>query len=66
MPSCWGESVAEGPVVMVVSLNEQHAYVYRNGVLIGATTVSTGRPGRLTLPECHRPAEAADNRGRPR
>src|SRR5215475_759496 len=43
-----GEAVASGPVVMVVSLNEQRAYVYRNGVLIGATTVSTGRPGHLT------------------
>ena len=43
-----GEAVASGPVVMVVSLNEQRAYVYRNGVPIGATTVSTGRPGHLT------------------
>src|SRR5215469_15559954 len=43
-----GEAVAAGPVVMVVSLNEQRAYVYRNGVLIGVTTVSTGRPGHLT------------------
>src|SRR6516164_1953586 len=43
-----GEAVASGPMVMVVSLNEQRAYVYRNGVLIGATTVSTGRPGHLT------------------
>ena len=43
-----GDAVTAGPVVMVVSLNEQRAYVYRNGVLIGATTVSTGRPGHLT------------------
>lgn len=43
-----GESVTEGPVLMVVSLTEQKAYVYRNGVLIGATTVSTGRPGHQT------------------
>lgn len=43
-----GNAVMSGPVVMVVSLNEQRAYVYRNGVLIGATTVSTGRPGHLT------------------
>jgi hypothetical protein len=33
---------------MVVSITEQRAYVYRNGILIGATTVSTGRPGHLT------------------
>jgi hypothetical protein len=43
-----GNAVTSGPVVMVVSLNEQRAYVYRNGILIGATSVSTGRPGHLT------------------
>jgi hypothetical protein len=37
-----------GPIVMVVSLPEQKAYVYRNGVLIGASTVSTGKPGHAT------------------
>ncbi len=42
------EAVTTGPVVMVVSITEQRAYVYRNGVLIGATTVSTGRPGHPT------------------
>jgi L,D-transpeptidase catalytic domain len=43
-----GEAVSTGPVVMVVSITEQRAYVYRNGILIGATTVSTGRPGHAT------------------
>ena len=43
-----GNAIDAGPVVMVVSINEQHAYVYRNGILIGATTVSTGRPGHQT------------------
>jgi len=43
-----GEAVTTGPVAMVVSITEQRAYVYRNGVLIGATTVSTGRPGHQT------------------
>ncbi len=42
------EAVTGGPVVMVVSITEQRAYVYRNGILIGATTVSTGRPGHQT------------------
>ena len=37
-----------GPIVMVVGVTEQRAYVYRNGILIGATTVSTGRPGHVT------------------
>ena len=41
-------AVTTGPVVMVVSVTEQRAYVYRNGVLIAATTVSTGRPGHVT------------------
>lgn len=35
----------KGPVLMLVSLPEQRAYVYRNGVRIGVTTVSTGKPG---------------------
>jgi hypothetical protein len=43
-----GEAVSTGPVVMVVSITEQRAYVYRNGILIGATSVSTGRPGHPT------------------
>jgi lipoprotein-anchoring transpeptidase ErfK/SrfK len=34
-----------GPVLIVVSIDDQLAYVYRNGVRIGTTTVSTGRPG---------------------
>ena len=45
----WDASIApDGPIVMVVSLSEQRADVYRNGVRIGATTVSTGRPGHVT------------------
>ena len=43
-----GGAVTTGPLVMVVSLTEQRAYVYRNGILIGATTVSTGRPSHRT------------------
>jgi hypothetical protein len=42
------DAVSSGPIVMLVSLTEQKAYVYRNGILIAATTVSTGRPGHLT------------------
>ena len=38
----------QGPVVVVVTLPEQVAYVYRNGVRIGVTTVSTGMQGRGT------------------
>ena len=35
-------------MVMIVNLKTQQAYVYRNGVRIGVSTVSTGRPGRET------------------
>jgi hypothetical protein len=37
-----------GPVVVFVSLPEQVLYVYRNGVRIGRSTVSTGKPGKST------------------
>jgi hypothetical protein len=37
-----------GPVLVVISLPEQQAYVYRNGVLIGRTTISSGRAGHRT------------------
>jgi len=45
----WAPGIApEGPIAVVVSLTEQRAYVYRNGVSIGYTTVSTGKPGHET------------------
>lgn len=37
-----------GPVVILVSLPEQVMYVYRNGVRIGRSTVSTGTAGHRT------------------
>jgi hypothetical protein len=42
------ERAPQGPVVIIVNLTEQRAYVYRNGIRIGETTVSTGRPGHVT------------------
>ena len=45
----WAPDIApQGPVLMVVSLATQRAVVYRNGLPIGITTVSTGRPGFRT------------------
>jgi hypothetical protein len=38
----------EGPIVVTVNLDDQFAYTYRNGVLIGVATVSTGKPGHQT------------------
>jgi lipoprotein-anchoring transpeptidase ErfK/SrfK len=37
-----------GPVLIVVSIPEQLAHVYRNGVQIAMSTVSTGRAGHAT------------------
>lgn len=43
-----GQLEPDGPVVVVVSLPEQMAYVYRNGVRIGVATASTGKQGHGT------------------
>ena len=37
-----------GPVLIIVSLPEQLVHVYRDGVRIGASTCSTGKPGHST------------------
>ncbi|MGE0773754.1 MAG: L,D-transpeptidase [Sphingomonadaceae bacterium] len=42
------EAAPKGPVIVVVSLAKQRAYVYRNGVLIGISTASTGTAGHET------------------
>ena len=39
---------AAGPVSILISLPGQIAYVYRDGVLIAASTVSTGKRGKST------------------
>lgn len=45
----WAPEVApEGPMLFVISLATQRAVLYRNGVPIAITTVSTGRPGHRT------------------
>jgi len=45
----WAPNVApDGPVLIMVSVESQRAYVYRNGVLIGASKVSTGKAGHET------------------
>ncbi len=42
------EASPAGPVVIIVSIPEQTMFVYRNGVRIGRTTVSTGKKGHAT------------------
>lgn len=45
----WAPEIAPGgPVLVIVSLEAQRAYVYRNGVLIGVSTASTGKAGHET------------------
>ena len=45
----WAPEIApQGPILLIVNLRTQRAVLYRNGVPIGASTVSTGRPGRET------------------
>lgn len=45
----WGGAFRDrGPMAVIVSLSEQRAYAYRNGVLIGVSTVSSGKPGYET------------------
>lgn len=38
-------SAPQGPILVVVNLDQQLAYAYRNGVLIGWTSVSSGKKG---------------------
>src|SRR5262245_27416474 len=44
----FGDVARSGPLLMVVSLDVQRAYVYRNGVLTGVSTASTGKKGHET------------------
>lgn len=45
----WAPQIApEGPMILIVNVKTQRAVLYRNGVPIGATTVSTGKPGHST------------------
>src|SRR5262245_35265653 len=42
------ERAPDGPLRIVASVTEQVAYVYRNGIRIARSSVSTGRPGHRT------------------
>jgi hypothetical protein len=42
------QAVPSGPLVMVIGLDKQLAYVYRNGLRIGVSTISTGKKGKET------------------
>jgi hypothetical protein len=42
------ERAPPGPVVVIVSTSDQLTFAYRNGVLIGVSSCSTGKPGHRT------------------
>jgi hypothetical protein len=45
----WAPGVAPaGPILLIVNVKTQRAVLFRNGVPIAATTISTGREGRET------------------
>jgi hypothetical protein len=45
----WAPEIApQGPILFVISIANQRAVLYRNGIPIGITTVSTGRQGHRT------------------
>lgn len=45
----WAPEIApSGPLLLVINLKSQRAVLFRNGIPIGASTVSTGRPGYST------------------
>src|SRR5213592_4209106 len=45
---CNREISPEGPLMILISIPEQRMHVYRNGILIGRSTVSTGSKGHDT------------------
>lgn len=45
----WDPSLApDGPIVMVIKLDAQRAFVWRDGKLIGITIIASGKPGYET------------------
>src|SRR2546423_5807087 len=42
------ERAPEGPLLIVATITEQVAYIYRNGIRIARSSLSTGRPGHST------------------
>lgn len=45
----WAPEIApQGPLLLIINLRSQRAVLYRNAIPIGASTVSTGRPGYPT------------------
>ena len=58
----WNSKISPaGPVVLLVSLPLQTMHVYRNGILVGRTSISSGTKGHNTPTRClHHSREKAD------
>ena len=48
----WNDDGAHGPSRIVVHLTEQKAYFYKGNILVGESTVSTGKRG-FSTPQGH-------------
>jgi lipoprotein-anchoring transpeptidase ErfK/SrfK len=46
--SYWDDDGVTGPARVKIDLGEQRAYLFKGGQLVGATNISTGRPGYRT------------------
>jgi len=57
-----GQLEPNGPIMVVVSVPEQMACVYRNGVRIGVSTVSSGKKGHGTPRRCQTGAGGVSHR----
>jgi lipoprotein-anchoring transpeptidase ErfK/SrfK len=44
----FGENMPKGPLQLMISINEQRAVLYSNGIRVAETKVSTGTPGHPT------------------
>ena len=44
----YADVVPEGPMLMMVSITQQKAFLYRNGIRVAVSTVSTGKKGHET------------------
>src|SRR3979490_922203 len=54
MPYAWNGDGVPGAAKIVVHIQEQRAYFFKGKVIVGETTVSTGKPGFSTPPGQYR------------
>jgi hypothetical protein len=54
MPYAWNGDGVPGPAKIIVNIHKQRAYFFKGKVVVGETTVSTGKPGFSTPPGQYR------------